>query len=92
MPDMPELSRRSLITKASLGAAAAGALVAVGGLGERADAATPAAKPATHDLAAPVVAHVTDLRSGTVHLYTGEHGVTVVDHALAQSLARAAQH
>lgn len=49
------------------------------------------AKKVAH-LPEPVVAHLTDLRSGTVPLYTGERGVTVVNHELAQQLARAAGH
>ena len=93
MPDMPELSRRSFVTKASLGAAAAGALAAAGAFAGRADAAEGAAVPApaapVRDLPAPVVAHLTDLQSGQVSLYVGERGITVTDHTLAQHIARA---
>lgn len=93
MPAKPELSRRSFVTKASLGAAAAGALAVAGPLTGRAAAVetTAPAKPVAH-LPEPVVAHLTDLHSGTVHLYSGDRGVTVVNHELAQQLARAAGH
>jgi hypothetical protein len=97
-PETPEatseksaLSRRSFVTKASLGVVGAGALVAAGPLAGRADAAEKAT-PAARNLPAPLVAHVTDLKSGKVELLMGERGITVTDHALAQHLARAANH
>ncbi len=92
MSDKPELSRRSFVTKASLGAAAAGALAVAGPFAGRASAAeqTDAATTApVGNLPEPVVAHLTDLRSGKVSLYVGERGITVTDHTLAQHLARA---
>lgn len=90
MPDKPELSRRSFVTKASLGAAAAGALVVANPFAGRVNAAETAPAKSTATLPNPVVAHLTDLKSGTVHVYSGTTGVTVVNHELAQMLARAA--
>jgi hypothetical protein len=87
MPDQPELSRRSFVTKASLGAVAVGALVSAGPLAGKASAAEKASP--VHALPEPVVAHLTDLKSGQVHLYVGERGITITDHTLAQHLARA---
>jgi hypothetical protein len=87
MSDKSEISRRSFVTRASLGAAAAGALAVAGPFAGRANAAEAAAP--VNDLPEPVVAHLTDLHSGKVSLYVGERGLTVTDHALAQHLARA---
>lgn len=92
MPDKPELSRRSFVTKASLGAAAVGALAVAGPFAGRAEAGETAGAPPTspvRNLSEPVVAHLTDLRSGKVSLYVGERGITVTDHTLAQHIARA---
>ncbi len=93
-PEVPSektaLSRRSFVTKASLGAVAAGALVAAGPLTGRAEAATPDAKP-VRTLPEPVVAQLSDVGSGAVRLHVGTRSFTVVDHTLAQHLARAVQ-
>lgn len=82
---MAEISRRSFVSKTSLGIVAAGAVVATRPFSGRAEAA-PVAPSVTH-LDEPIVAYLTDLRSGTVRLFHGEREVTVVDHALAQKLA-----
>jgi hypothetical protein len=83
---MPEISRRAFVTKGSVSAAAVGALAVTGvALSAPADAASPAAEPD-----APVVAHIRNLRAGQVDVYIGTREVTVVDHELANRLARAA--
>lgn len=93
MPDKPELSRRSFVTKASLGAAAAaGALVVTNPFAGHSNAAENASAKSPATMTDPVVAYLTDLKSGTVHLYSGTSGVTVVNHELAQLLARTAAH
>jgi hypothetical protein len=85
---MEALSRRKFVTTASLGAAAAGALGVVRPFSGSAAASTPDL-PHIDSIAAPVVAHIEDLASGTVRLFTGEKSLVVTDHVLAQHLARA---
>jgi hypothetical protein len=84
---MEELSRRKLITSASVGLAAAGALAVTRPL-QGSSAAGAVDLPHIDSLAAPVIAQVEDLASGKVALHTGERTVTVIDHALAQDIAR----
>ncbi|MGI9034178.1 MAG: twin-arginine translocation signal domain-containing protein [Acidimicrobiales bacterium] len=94
----PDLSRRSFLGQASLGAAVAGAVAAAPNLVKGSRSSTTAvAPPAPIDLGAlpategPIVAHVRDVASGQVVLMMGTSEVVYQDHNLARTLARAAQ-
>lgn len=88
---MDQVSRRALITTASVTAAAAGVAAVAGA--SPAQAATPKAAPtpSAAPLSAHVVARVRDLSTGEVDLFLGEKEVTVRDRTLAHAIARAAQ-
>lgn len=89
---MESVSRRAFVKRASIGAAAAGALAATAPmLGRSHPTATPAPsadQPAP--LPDPVIAHVRNLATGEVDLYVGTRHVAVRDHSLANQLTRAA--
>ena len=93
---MAEMSRRTFLIRGSLGAAAAAVASALPNLPALAttasedapaedDAATLAteALPSTTD---PLIAHVTDLRTGQLSVFVGEREFAVVDRALASRL------
>ena len=88
------LSRRGLLRGAGgIGVAgvAAGLLVdATGGAASAATADTAAASHSPAPASTPLVAHVHDVRTGEVDLYTGEQHVRVQNPALARALAQAA--
>lgn len=87
---MTEVTRRSFMARASVGAAAAGALVLTKPFSNHSE--TIAAAPHTPVAAASegeVFAHLRDLGNGEVDLYVGEQVMTVRDRALADSLAHA---
>jgi hypothetical protein len=92
-PGEAGVSRRRMIVGAA-GIGAASGLVA-GGLGGTANAtplagqnARPADSAARQD--GPIVAHLNDVRDGTVDLYYGEQETSVHSPELAHALARAA--
>lgn len=96
---MPGLSRRTFLTRGSLAVAIGGAATAIPGLGSILQAA-PAEAPEINgalseaeagaaDLNGPVIAHLSDLRSGEISLFQGESEVVLKDPALAARLYRA---
>jgi hypothetical protein len=99
---MPELSRRTFLIRGSLGAAAIAAGTAIPGLPtllttteEEApavdDAATTAAAASTPSVTEPLIAHITDLRSGAMSLFMGEQEFAINDPGLANRLFGAAK-
>jgi hypothetical protein len=95
---MSGLSRRTFLTRGSLGVAAAGVLGAVPGLpalvtagSEDASVAEEELPAAAGELTEPLVAHVRNVSTGEIRLYLGENQVTYHDPALAARLTRAAR-
>jgi hypothetical protein len=102
---MPGISRRQFIRNASIGAAAVGAVAAVGpsAFGVTTASSAAAASLTSSRLApesspglsaAPgteVMAHVVDRASGTIAVYSGTKKVTFQDHRVAEALLKAAQ-
>jgi hypothetical protein len=98
---MSELSRRTFLIRGSLGAAAIAAGTAIPGLPtllttteEEAPAADDAATTAvasTPSVTQPLIAHITDLRSGAMSLFMGEREFTINDPGLASRLFGAAK-
>jgi hypothetical protein len=90
---MPELSRRSFLSAASMGAAVVGAAaMAPGAVLPAVQEAGPALDQVATDMSSvdgPVVAHLVDGASGTVALYHADRMVTVVDPSLARALIAA---
>lgn len=99
---MSGVSRRGFLGRGSLGVAAAGLLAAapagavtalIGGAAE-----APAVEDDADDLSGlssgvegPVVAHIRDLSSGEISVFTGEREVVIRDAAVAARLLRAVQ-
>lgn len=99
---MGHLSRRAFLTKGSLAAAAAGLLASapatalpglLAGAGSEADAAL--AEEGTAELGGElegtVVAHVRDLTTGEISIYSGTQETVIRDPGMAARLARAAR-
>ena len=96
---MSGLTRRTFLTRGSLAVAVGGVATAIPGLGTILDSA-PAEAPEINgalteaeagaaDLNGPLVAHVTDIRSGEISLYQGEGQVVLKDPSLAARMYRA---
>ena len=96
---MSQLSRRGFLRAASIGAAATGVAAAGSGVvmtavqevATSAGPTTGAADLADITVEGPIVAHVVDASSGTVAVYHGQVGTTVIDHQLARAIAAAAR-
>ena len=93
-PDRGQMSRRSVLRGAGVGAAGLAA-TALAGTTAFASVAKPI-RPSQHhagEMAAGegVVVHVRDLRSGQIDVYRGNSHVRVHDRRLAAQLARAGQ-
>jgi hypothetical protein len=99
---MTAISRRRFLRDASLGAAAVGAVAAIGpsafgattaaaGASARTGAAVAEATPAGRTAPNEVMAHVVDPSSGTIAVFSGTNMVTFQDHRVANALLRAAQ-
>ncbi len=99
---MSEFTRRTFLKTGSAAVVAAGALSAVpalpaavnafdttapvdAGAAESADADADAGAPS---LAEPLIAHVRDLATGEIGLFTGTREITVLDPSLAARLLR----
>lgn len=86
------ISRRHLLTSA----AGAGAAVVVTGVAGTATAGTTAATSAPSaggtaaETASPVVVHLRDLASGAMDVFRGTERIQILDRALAEWIARAA--
>jgi hypothetical protein len=94
---MPALSRRLFITRSSLTVAAAGlvsslpALPAAVSEGEAEAPELDSAVSDTEALTAPLVAHVKDLQTGEMSVYSGEREIVLRNPALAARLVKAAK-
>jgi hypothetical protein len=94
---MSGLSRRLFLTKSSLTVVAAGVVSAVPALPSTVNAAeaeAPEAESAISDteaLSGPLIAHVKDLQTGEVSVYSGEREFTLIDRGLAARLFNAAK-
>jgi hypothetical protein len=92
---MSALSRRLFITRSSLTVAAAGlvsALPALPAAVSGAEAEAPEIDSTVGDtdaLAAPLIAHVKDLQTGEMSLYSGEREIVLHNPALAARLFNA---
>lgn len=95
---MTDVTRRTFLRNASLGAAATGVL-AVGGAGLFQAATSASAVPlgsqgdnpsATALEGTDVFAHVADAKAGRITLFVGTKEVSYIDHGLAQQILRAA--
>jgi hypothetical protein len=97
-----DLSRRAFLTKSSLAAAAAGLLASapatalpglLAGAGTEADAAVAeeGAVELGGELEGTVVAHVRDLTTGEISIYSGTQETVIRDPGVATRLARAAR-
>jgi hypothetical protein len=92
-----DLNRRAFITKGSMTAAAVGllgasqasVLPAVLGAGGEADAAGADLAGLGDGLDGPVMAHIRDLATGEIGIFTGTREVILHDPAMAARLARA---
>jgi hypothetical protein len=91
------LSRRLFLTKSSLTVVAAGvvsAMPALPAVVSSAEAEAPAAEEeigSSETLTAPLVAHVKNLQTGEVSLYSGEREISILDRGLAARLFNAAK-
>jgi hypothetical protein len=89
------LSRRLFLTRSSLTVVAAGVASAIPVLPSvvtSAEAEAPAAEEEiteTESLAAPLVAHVKNLQTGELSLYSGEREINILDRGLAARLFNA---
>jgi hypothetical protein len=89
------LSRRLFLTKSSLTVVAAGVVSAMPALPSAITAAETEAPAAEEEvgegesLAAPLVAHVKNLQTGEVSLYSGEREISILDRGLAARLFNA---
>lgn len=90
---MAKLTRRGLLKHTSLGAAAAGALLAVPALtsAQTASVAPPAAARTLPVLTEPLAAYVRDAASGEITLLIGTRELTVHDPELLRRLVQAAR-
>jgi hypothetical protein len=99
-PSDGDLSRRSFLTRGSLGVAAVGLVSAVPGLPgllTQVSSDAPAVDDAAADvtgadaaaLSEPLVVHVKDLQSGEMSLYLGEREIAYRDPQLASRILRA---
>jgi hypothetical protein len=79
---MPAISRRRFLRDASLGAAAVGAIAAVGPSGLGLSSSSPGPE---------VMAHVVDRSSGTISIYSGTRKVTFQNRAVTETLLKALQ-
>jgi hypothetical protein len=89
---MAGLSRKSFIEQASVGAAAAAALVAVPGYTfarQTAHASTTSTRTTAH--AGPILAHVRNAATGEIAVLFGTREVIIHDREVANRLLRAAQ-
>jgi hypothetical protein len=98
---MSQFTRRTFLKTSSAAVVAAGALAAAPGLpaavvalGDAGPADTGAAETAVADaesmsLGEPLIAHVRDLATGEIGLYSGTREITVLDPSLAARLLRA---
>jgi len=96
---LADVSRRTFMRTSAMTAAAAGAVAAVPGLSgflATAENDAPAVNAAVADTSgagggiANMVAHITNVETGELSVYVGEHQIVVNDPALVQRLARAA--
>lgn len=96
---MPGLTRRTFLTRGTVAVAAGSVATAIPGLGSTFKAA-PASASETNDalteaeagvaeLSGPMVAQVTDIRSGEIRLYHGESQVVMKNHAMVAQMVRA---
>lgn len=91
------LSRRLFLARSSMTLAAAGvvsALPALPAVVTSSEAEAPAAEAEVGEgesLVAPLVAHVKNLQTGEVSLYSGEREISVLDRGLAARLFNAAK-
>jgi hypothetical protein len=88
---MNQVSRRRFLVHGSIGAALAGALVALPGVGAALKLASAARGGARASAAQPLIAHVRDLSTGEISLMVGERHVIQRDAELAARLYDAAQ-
>ena len=96
---MSGLSRRTLLTRGALAVAAGGVAAVAPALGSDLAAAQGRSPEADHALSdvevgaiesgGPLVAHVTNVRTGEISVYQGESLVVYKDRSLAARLARA---
>lgn len=88
---MTQVSRRRFLVHGSIGAALAGALAALPGLGAALKLPAAARRGAGASAAEPLIAHVRDLNTGEISLMVGEKHVIQRDAELAARLYDAAQ-
>src|SRR5579875_275849 len=98
---MSRVSRRLFLVRGSLGVAAAGvaaAIPGIGGLASSAPEGAPEVDGAAGDLATStagpdgaVAAHIRDLATGEISIYSGDSQVIYRDPALAARLVQASQ-
>jgi hypothetical protein len=95
---MDPIDRRSFLTRSSIAVAAAGVVSAVPGLATGLSATesdAPAAESAIEGeaftMAEPLVAHVRDLATGEIGLFSGAREIVFHDPALASRLYRASR-
>jgi hypothetical protein len=88
---MTQVSRRRFLVHGSIGAALAGALAALPGLGAALKLPVAARIGAGASAAGPLIAHGRDLKTGEISLMVGEKHVIQRDAELAARLYDAAQ-
>jgi len=91
---MSDMDRRSFLTRGSMIVAAAGAVAAVPGVADglvAGEADVPAVEGEAGTLAEPLVAHVRDLATGEIGVFTGTREVVLRDPGLAGRLFQASR-
>ena len=88
---MNQVTRRRFLVHGSIGAALAGALAALPGVGAALKLAAVARGGTGASAAEPLIAHVRDLSTGEISLMVGERHVIQRDAELAARLYEAAQ-
>ncbi len=92
---MAQLSRRAFIQKTSVGLAAAAAVTAVPLIGGTRRSSSPRkgtrSQSALPNSSSGLVAHITDRKTGEIHIYLGEQEIIHHDRALVSQLLSAAK-
>lgn len=85
------VSRRTLM-KTAAGVGVAAAAVGFVGVASTSPSEPDVTAPDASAVNGPIVVHLSDLKAGTVEIFTGSDSTQITDHDLAARIARAAQH
>jgi hypothetical protein len=88
---MESVSRRSFITKGSVGAAGVAAMAAAGPFAARAEAEPALSREELDAINGMTVVHIKDAATGEIELLVGERSVKFTNKALVAKVLRAAR-